>query len=152
MPEPIPEGVPQRLISQIEWYGKMADRHMRWYQSLKTIQILTGVTIPIVAVLAPDDCVRGATAILGSVVAGIEGIVQFRQFHRHWMRWRAAEQDLISEMWLFNQSAGKYGNPASKAVLLAETTEEIIKRERKGWINQEKQNQPKPNPVGSATP
>jgi hypothetical protein len=133
-----PDGVPVRLTSEIEWYRKMADRHMRRYETFKTIQIVIGVSIPVAALLVPEGSVRGVTAVLGCLVAGIEAFLQFRQFNQHWMRWRATEQDLTSEMWLYAQNAGKYVDSASKSVLLANTTEEIIRKERQGWAEVQK--------------
>lgn len=134
---PFSANLPERLEKRIEWYNKMAERHMYWYQSLKAIQIAAGVMIPIAAIVFPDTTVRRATAILGCLVAGIETFLQFMQYHQHWMRWRAAENRLQREKWLFIQNAGKYTDPETKDVLLAETVEDIISNEFQTWHSEE---------------
>jgi hypothetical protein len=107
---------------------------MRTYHALRTLQIIVGVSIPVLSLLLRNQLGQNITGVLGAFLAGNEAFLQFRQFPQHWKRWRIAEQDLIREAWLFDQNVGKYSDPNTKKTVLAEAVEKIIAKEHNAWV------------------
>jgi hypothetical protein len=132
----LPGNIPERLRSAIDWYGTRASRVMRVWTSLKAIQIIAAVAIPVGAVILPEVAIRGVTAILGALVSGIETYLQLRQHQSNWLRWRTAQNSLQREAWLYGQQAGRYSDTsAPQQVLLAEIVEKIIAEEHASWAS-----------------
>lgn len=134
---PSPDNIPPRLAQKIAEYDERADHHMRFYENLKLLEIICGFAIPTCALLLTPDRARVVTGILGSLIAAIETYLQFRQYERHWQRWRTTAMALKQEKFLFLQKAGPYGDPSaptSASTLLAERVEQIIWSEHELWI------------------
>lgn len=134
--------IPERLKDMIEEYDRRADHHMKRYENLKLLEIICGFLIPTCSLLLPKfvpdlEWTRIATGILGSAVAAIESYLQFRQYHRHWQRWRSTAMALKQEKFLYSQKAGPYRDPSitkSASTLLAERVEQIIWNEHALWV------------------
>lgn len=100
------------------------------------MQIIAAAAIPVSAVLIPSDypaVLKGVTAALGALVAGIESYLQFRQYHQNWVRWRTAAEALRREVFLYAQKAGEYKGAKEPEILLAEKVEEILAVEQQSW-------------------
>jgi hypothetical protein len=139
---PSPDDTPERLAERIADYDRRADHHMRWYENLKLCQIICGFAIPACSLVLPKvfakpDAALIATGVLGSAIAAIESYLQFRQYDKHWQRWRTTAMALKQEKFLFSQKAGPYADPSvpkSVSALLAERVEQIIWNEHELWI------------------
>ena len=144
-----------RLNERIQWYEKYANHHMRCYERLKLVQILCGFSIPACSLLLQSaQEARVVNGVLGSAIAAIESYVQFRQFDKHWQRWRSTAEALKREKWLFLQEAGPYADPAAPrnpAAMLAERVEEIVSSEHRSWVELQTKNAGKDSKLPTAT-
>lgn len=140
---PIPNGVPERLRTQIEWYRDRANGKMYAYLSLKTIQVLVGGAIPVFSVLTDGYILKAGTVVMGSAVTLIETFLQLRQTQADWLRWRSSELALTREAWLFAQKAGPYRNANGAEILLAENVELIIQNELATWLTEQRRSRGK---------
>ena len=126
-----------RLEDQVTWYSEKSKWHQTVYKSLKAVQIVTAAGIPLVAFL--DGAIsKWATAIGGSLIAVIEGLLQLGQHAFLWVTYRATAESLKHEKALFLASGGPYKNLPleEQLVLLSERVEERVSSEHANWINE----------------
>jgi hypothetical protein len=114
----------ERLDKEILWYEKKANRNLREFHSLKTLQIFLGSAIPIFSLVVPSDWwARVVTGVSGTTIAAIEAFLQLGHTEQNWHRWRSTAETLKRERALFLQAAGPYADPTSRNlphVVLAE--------------------------------
>jgi uncharacterized protein DUF4231 len=127
---PVSDPILSRVDEQIGWYSRSSSKHRRSYQSLKLVTIVSAGAIPVLALLGGSAL---ATAILGSVILGIEGIQQLFQNQRQWIAYRLAAEDLKRERSLFMAHAGPYRTAKDARARYVERTEARIAVESGGW-------------------
>ena len=125
-----------RLENQRKWYAKKSALYQKWYKGLKLAQLILAASIPIIALL-PMSYTKYYVAIIGALIAILEGIQQLYQFHTLWTEYRSTTEHLKHEKYLFLSLSGPYRglNQYEALLLLAERTEEQISKEHAKWID-----------------
>ena len=124
----------ERLAENLAWYSAKSTRNKTWFQSLKTLTIASAALIP---VMSTSGIPHGAqiSAGLGVLIAVIESLQQLKQYHDNWINYRASEEALKHEQYLYLARAGPYRGIDSPQTLLAERVESIVSQEEKGWVS-----------------
>jgi len=124
-----------RLNEQLAWYDRSSRRNQRGYKVTKTSQILLAASIPVVSLAGADWSMWGA-AILGAVVAALEGLQQLWKSDTLWVEYRSTAERLNQEKYLFLALSGPYrGFELDEAFkLLAERVEDLMSAEHSRWI------------------
>lgn len=137
----------QRLERQLDYYRAQARKNKRAYRSVKLVQILIGVVIP---VLAAAGATGWVTAAVAAIPIAAEGAQQLFQWHSNWLRLRAAAEALKTESFLFHAEAGPY-EAANRLGILAERTTRISREESAEWfsIHQAEASPPPPSQLPS---
>lgn len=123
----------ERLATNLEWYSARSTRNKTWFQTLKIVTIVSAALIP---VLSTGGIPHGphASAGLGVMIVFIESLQQLKQYHDNWINYRAAEETLKHEQYLYLARAGVYRGVDSPQTLLAERVEAVVSLEEKGWV------------------
>jgi hypothetical protein len=124
-----------RLNEELEWYDQSSRRNQRGYKVTKTSQIILAASIPVVSLAGASWSAWGA-AILGAVVAALEGIQQLWKSDTLWIEYRSTAERLKQEKHLFLALSGPYRNLESDEALalLAERVEEHVSTEHTRWV------------------
>lgn len=130
-----------RLENQISWYDGRSRRSQSRYKTLKFLQIVLAVSIPLVSHLDPEVA-KWLTSIAGASIAVLEGIQHMNQYAMLWVSYRSTAERLKHEKFLFLSSAGPYKGlaDAERLVVLAERVEEHVSSEHANWINDTRRN------------
>lgn len=138
---PVPDSVSThsswiRLQDQLEWYDSKSTSCQFWFKSLKTIQVILAVAVPLLAHL-PACLMVWATSLAGAGVAVLEGLQGLNQYATLWVTYRATAEHLKHEMFLFLAGAGQYRgiDEQARLTLLAERVEEHVSTEHANWFD-----------------
>jgi hypothetical protein len=82
-----------RLNEELDWYNRSSRRNQRGYKAVKTSQIILAASIPVVSLAGATWSAWGA-AILGAVVAALEGIQQLWKSDTLWIEYRSTAERL----------------------------------------------------------
>jgi hypothetical protein len=123
-----------RLNEELDWYGRSSRRNQRGYKVTKTAQIILAASIPVVALAGATWSAWGA-AILGAVVAALEGIQQLWKSDTLWIEYRSTAERLKQEKHLFLALSGPYRDLEEHEAVkrLAERVEEHVSVEHTRW-------------------
>ena len=142
---PVPDNIAShpawiRLTDQLGWYDRRSNRCHKIYKTLKLIQIILAVGIP-VATHLPDDWAKWVTSIAGALIAILEGIQHMNQYSTLWVMYRSTAERLKHEKYLFLSEAGPFRGlqTADRFILLAERVEEHVSTEHANWFNETRQ-------------
>jgi Protein of unknown function (DUF4231) len=124
----------ERITQQSSWYGENAQLNRRYYQTLKATQIVFAAAIPVVAVSGAGATQRWVTAILGSLIGIIEGLIQLGQYQQNWLLYRATREALKREDFLYSAKAGPYSDARDADALFVERSDSIISGESLKWL------------------
>lgn len=124
-----------RLNEELVWYDRASRRNQRGYKATRTAQIILAASIPVVSLAGASWSAWGA-AILGAVVAALEGIQQLWKSDTLWREYRSTTERLKQEKHLFLALSGPYrGLGVDDAFkLLAERVEEHASEEHASWV------------------
>ena len=129
----------EKLSMQSSWYGERARQSRSRYILLKSTQILFAAAIPVVAVAGLSNTQRWATAILGTLIGVIEGLIQLGQYQQHWLLYRATREALKREEFLHSAKAGPYAGVPDPDRLYFERCDSIISGENSKWLVSQEQ-------------
>lgn len=137
-----------RLEHQIRWYDKKSGHCQWWYKTLKVVQVVLAVAIPLLSQLPASVVVRGltvqlaalSTSVAGALIAILEGVQSLNQFATLWITYRSTAERLKHEKYLFLGVAGPYRGLAEgeRLIVLAERVEEHVSTEHANWFNESK--------------
>ena len=124
-----------RLHDELSWYERASKRNQLGYKATKTTQIILAASIPIVA-LAGAAWSAWGSAILGAVIAILEGIQQLWQSNTLWIEYRSTAEHLKQDKHLFLALSGPYRGLEVEEALkrLAERIEEHVSSEHSRWV------------------
>lgn len=126
-----------RLESQIAWYDTKSQSAQKYYKWSKYAVIAASALIPILAV---TDW-KYAAALLGALIAILEGMQHINQWHHNWITYRSTCEALRHEKYTFIERADPYDDleDVEARKLLVERVESLISTEHSKWIaSQEK--------------
>lgn len=113
----IKDYIEKRLIIQRKWYENKATFSKKRFMNYQKIIIVLGAIIPIIVVinsafdldfLGEADWSGFLSAIISAIIAIIAGFDKLQQPQTSWYNYRAAEEILKKEEWLFKYKAGPY--------------------------------------------
>jgi hypothetical protein len=131
--DPVRQNVDQSII----WFDQNARRSMHAHFTLRTLQIILAAAIPVTQVLWTGLGARASAAILGALVAVVQGIDILHHYGQHYIAWRNTAQQLRRERYLFSIHAASYANPPQgydARRLLAEHVDSITAAESHQWL------------------
>ncbi len=132
----------ERIDNQIDWYEKKSKSNQNKYKTLKTIVIITSVSIPFLAGLikTESDITKIAVGIGGVLIAAIEGVLALNKYQDLWLEYRLAAEMLKQEKIIFSTQSGPYENKKNTFKLFVTRAESIMSSENKNWLqNQQKE-------------
>jgi len=141
MPENCPtENLAIKMImDRSEWYGKRAKGTQRAYILLKTSQIIMAAAIPASAALVADPGIhKYVSAILGTLIGIIEGVLQLGHYHENWISYRATREALKREELLLQGKAGPYASNEFPERAFIERSDAIMAGESANWLSWQK--------------
>ncbi|HNZ32375.1 MAG TPA: DUF4231 domain-containing protein [Smithellaceae bacterium] len=126
-----------RLEDQLTWYDQKSVSAQRWYKSLKFIQVLLAISIPIFCQFE-GNVGKWLASIAGSLIALIEAVQHMNQYSTLWITYRSTAERLKHEKFLFLSVAGPYVELSEKEQLttLAQRVEEHVSTEHANWFNE----------------
>ncbi len=123
----------ERADKQREWYEIKASKNKKTFFTYQTIIIILGALIPVLVTFedaVPQLKVWGGpiTALIAAVIAIIAGLDKLGQPQPNWFNYRANEETIKKEEWLFKYRAGQYRDLDDQEAnrLLVERIESII--------------------------
>jgi hypothetical protein len=125
----------ERLNWSINWHTLANRQAMRWYASLKVVEILAAAAIPIVTTTAGSSpATKGWIAGLGALFVVLEGIQQRKKYLPNGLLWAQGKEALKREYYLYRAAAKPY-NQGHADQLLALRVEQIIGQEVSKWAD-----------------
>jgi len=129
------EYLKERLDAQIAFYEKAASRAKSWHMRYQIAIILLGLAVPVVVNL-PKEIVPGEAGgikalvtVMSLLLASFTGIANFRKYGELWLTYRATEEQLKHEKFLWLANSGRYRNAEEPFPELVEQIESIISSE-----------------------
>jgi hypothetical protein len=129
------EYVSGRVDAQIAFYEKAASRAKSWHMRYQIAIILLGLAVPVVVNL-PKEFVPGEAGgiqalvtVMSLLLASFTGIANFRKYGELWLTYRATEEQLKHEKFLWLANSGRYRNAEDSFPEFVEQIETIISSE-----------------------
>ena len=123
----------ERVEAQRKWYEERATKNKKKFFTYQTIIIILGAFIPVLVtfeVVVPELKEWGGpiTAAIAAVIAVIAGLDKLGQPQPNWFNYRANEETIKKEEWLYKYRAGQYRDLGDQEAnrLLVERIESII--------------------------
>jgi hypothetical protein len=125
----------ERLNWSINWHTLANRQAMRWYASLKVVEILAAAAIPIMTTTAGSSpAAKGWIAGLGALIVVLEGIQQLKKYLPNGLLWDQGKESLKREYYLYRAAAKPYDQGHAEQ-LLALRVEQIIGQEVSKWAD-----------------
>lgn len=126
----------ERIDDQINWYNSKSKNYQTKYKVLKTIVIISSVSIPFLVGLITneDSYFKIAAGILGIVIAAIEGILALYKYQDLWLQYRITSEMLQREKIIFLTNSGLYLNNKNAFKDFVRRSESIMSSENQSWI------------------
>jgi hypothetical protein len=123
-----------RLEDQLSWYDSKSVHCQRWYKGLKLLQVVLGVSIPLLAY----QNATFLTALTGVAIAVLEAVQHLNQYSTLWIEYRSTAERLKHARWLFLSRAGEFRELREEEALrlLAEQVETYVSTEHASWTQQ----------------
>ena len=141
-----------RLNWSIRWHTIANRQAMRWYTTLKVIQISAAAAIPLlVAIGGSWSVTKGWIAGLGALIVVLEGIQQLKKYAQNGLLWAQGKEALKREYYLYQAEVYPYNNQSNRQQLLASRIEQIVGQEVTKWADLAQAQQPDPThgPTGT---
>lgn len=124
-----------RVDDQITYYENAASRAKRWHIFYQVAIILLGLAVPVVVNL-PNEVFPGnpkaiqiIVTVMSLMLASFTGIANFRKYGELWLTYRATEESLKHEKYLWLTDSGRYRNASESFPEFVEQVEAIISSE-----------------------
>jgi hypothetical protein len=118
-----------RLTGQIAWFSRSSHQAQRAYKTVKTVQVVVGAIVTVIAALSVPAPV---TASVSALVVIAEGVQQVFQWHTNWLSYRSTAEALKHEKFLYLAESDPYSGPDRRQVL-ARRIENILAQENVQW-------------------
>lgn len=127
----------ERVDDQLNYYEGAANKAKKNHMRFQITIILLGLFIPVVTNLPAKwipitnspEFIKAAITIMSLLLASLTGISNFRKFGEHWLSYRATEEQLKQEKFLFITSSGKYLDNKTAENVFVQSVESIISSE-----------------------
>ena len=127
------EYMDQRVGDQIRWYSRKSTSCQTRYKSLRLTEIIAAALIPFLSGMG-ERVPYGAWVIgmLGVVIAISAAAASLFKFHENWIQYRATQEQLKCEKFLFLTRSGPYAEDDPFQVLV-QRVEKILAKENSTW-------------------
>ena len=135
-----------RVNDQINWYDKKSSWNQKRFKTLRILNSIFSVSIPLFTTLMNDDNKNFLKIIIGSagaLIAILEAIINVYKYQENWIQYRATAESLKHHKYLFETKTGIYADANTAFTTLTENIENLISKENTVWIsnNQTTKNQ-----------
>ena len=122
----------ERLDTQIDWYDSKSGAAQRMYKISKITIIVSAALIPTLAMAEW----KYPVAVLGALIAVLEGLQHLNQWHHNWITYRATCEALRHEKFTYLEMANPYDieDSSERRKYLVERVESLISTEHSKWI------------------
>lgn len=125
--------IEERVKIQRQWYEQKATENKKTFFSYQTIIIILGAIIPVMVAfesVVPFLKEYGGpiSAVISAIISIYAGLDKLKQPQPNWFNFRANEESLKKEEWLYKYKAGPYKNLLEKEarIQFVERVESII--------------------------
>lgn len=126
--------IKDRLEDQINWYDRKSSTNQTYYKRLELLRIGLAVSIPVLTLFLDENSwIKYAIAIVGAIIAFIEGTNQIYNFKDLWTKYRNTSEALKREKLLYQTDTAPYGKDNSTTTLI-DRCERIMSSENNTWI------------------
>jgi hypothetical protein len=128
--------VRRRCSDQVDWYVHHSQQEM-FLDKLFVIGVvlLSGLTPVLILWTSVPKPLQALPSALAAIAAGVAGSFNWKD---NWVRWKATQEQLKSELSLFDVSAGTYkGGGAAALNIFALRVEDLSNREWEQWRAQQ---------------
>lgn len=128
------EYLDQRVTDQINWYDKKSAWHKRWFMTLKIIETVLALLIPLLVayITSENRNLKIVVGLIGIIVAATTNIITLYKLQENWIQYRTVAESLNHEKFLFITKAGIYKENNSFPVFV-ERFEGYLSRENTQW-------------------
>ena len=139
--------ITERLDHQISYFDKAASREQQRGKSWQNYMIGAAAVTPVFIALAElgpepwDTILRGLSLVSSALAAVATSVLATRKYWENGITYRAREQALIREKFLYRMKAGPYAKGASDlpaGQLLVENVEGLLAEDAAGWAERMK--------------
>jgi hypothetical protein len=127
------EYLKERVERQRKWYEVKATSNKKTFITYQTIIIILGALIPVLVAFEGayeplKEWSGPIAAVIAAIIAIIAGLDKLKQPQPNWFNYRANEETIKKEEWLFKYKAGQYKGLSDEDAnqLLVERIESII--------------------------
>jgi uncharacterized protein DUF4231 len=112
-----PEYIIDRLGPFIRFFDRERLRNRCRERLLQYIIIAAGALIPIVNVtgIIPPPLLNILSAVLGGIVVGSTGVLQFEKYHERWLLAKTVQTKLTNEYFYWKNAVDEYANPIDES-------------------------------------
>jgi hypothetical protein len=113
------------------WYQGAAIKARRYYRLSEIMQLVISASIPVSAILIPNDA--KVPAILGAILVVLTGLKSIFHWHDDYLRFSAAREAVEAERRSYLANAEPYGDSNTKDRLLINAVTRIERQEMEVW-------------------
>ena len=125
--------IKERVVDQRRWYEKKATENKQQFMTFQTWIIVLGALIPVIVACESvlpllKEYGGPVTAIISAAISILAGLDKLKQPQPNWFNYRACEEALKKEEWMYKCKAGPYLTLPAKTAdpLFVERIESII--------------------------
>lgn len=117
--------------SSYGWYRSRAILTRRAHRLSELVLLVVSATIPVSAVLSPDNTT--VPAILGAIIVVLSGVKSAFHWHENFLRFSGAREAVESERRLYHTRSSPYDDDATRDQILVVMISKIEHDEMAGW-------------------
>lgn len=130
----IDQYIRERVENQISWYSSKSKFNKIIYISIRIIEIIASVLIPLIVAFMPNNDVNKiVTASLGIVITIASGILSILKVNENWIQYRTIAEKLQNEKYLYLTKSGIYSDNNNNHSVFVENIEKLISKENLDW-------------------
>ena len=125
------EYLKQRVEDQITWYSKKSTSNQKYFKIISFIEICLSASLVLLAVFFDDSIIKYGSAIIGTALSILSGIMGLNKFQENWIQYRTTAEWLKKEKYLYTTKSGAYKD--KKFSCFVETVENELSKENSQW-------------------
>jgi hypothetical protein len=115
-----------------DWYETHASRARILHWTTEVLVLVTAASIPVAAVISPDDAL--APAVLGAVVVVLTGLRTIFHWHENYLRFAASRERIKAEQRAYRVRAAPYDDLFTRDQVLVAAVSRIEGEDLGEWI------------------
>lgn len=126
------EYLKQRVDDQISWYSKKSSSNQKYSKTIRFIEICLSAALVLLAVFLDNSIMKYGSAIIGTVLSILSGIMGLNKFQENWIQYRTTAEWLKKEKYLYTTKSGAYKESKGFSCFV-ETVENELSKENSQW-------------------